>query len=939
VTALQLCLDVHSEIVVDNFAGGGGASHGIERAIGRRIDVAINHNKEAIAMHRANHPETEHYCESVWDVDPRAVKPGRPIGLLWLSPDCFPAGTLILTDRGYRTIESVQEGDMVLTHTGRYRRVYATMTAKKRVHQVDIQGVPTMQVSGEHPFYTRAMKNVWDNSKRQYKRTLGEPVWTKAKELRTGPAEMNAVGGDRHFCATPCSFPALPIPPVGGRGIPIDERLMWLAGRYVGDGWTRITDTRAELVIVCGKKEATELEKRLNVWPRTGARAGFDELAWHYRETETAGQFSTNHRGLVEWLRTEFGHSGGKKSFPAWALGCKESLRKALLDGYTSADGAHFVVKNVDVTETTTISATLAFSTKALAESFGYTSQVFNPRKNRAVIEGRSVNARPTYGVRWRQTPVREQTVREGIHNWSRVQRLSAESETEIEVFNISVEDDETYIANGIVVHNCKHFSKAKGGKPVEKHIRALAWVALRWAAIRQPRIIMLENVEEFVTWGPLAEGPDGKMRPCPKRKGREFNAFRNALQRHGYQVEYRELRGCDYGAPTIRKRLFLIARRDGLPIVWPEPTHGDPKSDAVKSGRLKPWRTAAECIDWALPCPSIFLSENDGRAIGVKRPLADATLRRIAKGIMRYVVNAVEPFVVPLTHQGDNRFYDLNEPFRTVTAAHRGEFALVAPVLTEHANASTPRCMPINDPLRTICAQTKGGHHALIAPTLVQTGYGEREGQAPRSLDMAKPLGTVVAGGQKHALVSAFLAKHYGDRGQQPGSVMGAPVSTITACDHHSMVTSNLIKLRGGGNIGQATDEPLRTISAGGTHFAEVRSFLIKYYGTDQDPRLEEPLHTVTTKDRYGLVTVAGQDYVIADVGLRMLAPRELFKAQGFPADYIIEWGIDDLGQKIRFAKSSQVRLVGNSVCPPLAEALVAANLPDLAIAKRRTA
>lgn len=485
---------------------------------------------------------------------------------------------------------------------------------------------------------------------------------------------------------------------------------------------------------------------------------------------------------------------------------------------------------------------------------------------------------------------------------------------------------------------DCKHFSKAKGGKPVEKKIRGLAWVALRWAAVARPRVIMLENVEEFRTWGPLVVDGEGKAKPCPKNKGREFNSFCNALRRQGYHVEHRELRACDYGTPTIRKRLFLIARRDGQPIVWPEPTHGDPRNIATKANKLKPWRTAAECIDFTLPCPSIF-----ERA----KPLADATLRRIAKGIMRYVVNAAEPFIVKN----------------------------VAPVLTEHANASTPRCMPADEPLRTICAQTKGGHHALIAPTLVQTGYGEREGQAPRALDMDKPIGTLV-GSQKHALVSAFMAKHYG--GVVGHSLQGEPLHTVTSSDHNSLVTanlihmghgegkdgtkrfshgirdidqpintitangatagvvtSNLVKMRGD-NVGQANRDPLQTISAQGTHFAEVRAFLIKYYGSDQDPRLEEPLHTVTTKDRYGLVTVAGEEYAIADIGLRMLTPKELFMAQGFPESYITEWGIDHNGKRITLTKSAQVRMCGNSVCPPLAAAIVRANLPEMAITRR---
>ncbi|WP_407280562.1 DNA cytosine methyltransferase [Aromatoleum evansii] len=423
---------------------------------------------------------------------------------------------------------------------------------------------------------------------------------------------------------------------------------------------------------------------------------------------------------------------------------------------------------------------------------------------------------------------------------------------------------------------DCKHFSKAKGGKPVEKRIRGLAWIALRWAAVKRPRVIMLENVEEFTTWGPLVEQPDGTMRPCPKRKGREFASFTNALRRQGYAVDWRELRACDFGAPTIRKRFFMIARRDGLPIRWPEPTHGHPHSREVLAGHRKPWRTAAECIDWTIPCPSIFERS---------RPLADATLRRIAKGIMRYVVEAAEPFIVN-TRNGERtgqapRTRSAGEPFWTVTA-QGSQHALVAPVLTECANASSPRSMPADEPLRTICAETKGGHHALVA---------------------------------------AFMAKHYG--GVVGHSLHGEPLHTVTSQDHNALVASHLVKLRGTSSTA-GTDEPLHTISAGGMHHAEVRAFLVKYYGTDQDPRLEEPLHTVTTKDRYGLVTVAGEQYEIADIGMRMLTPRELFRAQGFPEHYIIG---DDPTQGLSLTKSAQVRMCGNSVCPPVAQALVAAN------------
>lgn len=463
---------------------------------------------------------------------------------------------------------------------------------------------------------------------------------------------------------------------------------------------------------------------------------------------------------------------------------------------------------------------------------------------------------------------------------------------------------------------DCTFHSKARGGKPYRdrnkaRRRRGLAWVVCKWAREVMPRVICLENVEEFQHWGPLNE--DGQ--PCPERKGKTFQRWVSQLRNLGYAVEWRELRACDYGTPTIRKRLFLVARRDGFPIVWPAQTHAAPDSLPVRQKKLKPWRTAAECIDWSIAAPSIFERT---------KPLAEATMRRIAKGIQRYVIDAAQPFIVPITHQGGDRVHSSAEPLRTITTASRGELA-------------------------------------LAVPTLVQTGYGERPGQAPRVPGLDKPLGTAV-GGQKHALVTAMLAKHYGG---VVGQAVEKPSGTVTTVDHHSLVTANLVhmghgegkdgkarfshgirdvaqpintitasgipagvvttnmvKLRGD-NVGSAIDEPLHTISAQGLHHAEVRAFLIKYYGSDQDPQMLEPLHTVTTRDRFGLVMVKGEPYAIVDIGLRMLAPRELYRAQGFPDTYIIDRGAD--GRAL--TKTAQVRMCGNSVCPPLAQALVAAN------------
>jgi DNA (cytosine-5)-methyltransferase 1 len=459
---------------------------------------------------------------------------------------------------------------------------------------------------------------------------------------------------------------------------------------------------------------------------------------------------------------------------------------------------------------------------------------------------------------------------------------------------------------------DCKHFSKAKGGKPVEKKIRGLAWVVLKWAAKVRPRVIMLENVEEFITWGPLTTDPAGNCYPCPKNKGRTFNSFINALKRHGYAVEYKELRACDYGAPTIRKRLFLVARCDDQPITWPEPTHGDPESAGVKSGQLKPWRTAAECIDWSLPCPSIFER---------KKPLAEATLRRIAKGIMRYVVNNPEPFIVPLTpiistyygakSANDDRCSRPDQPIATQTTENR--HAVVSAFLAKHYGGVTGQ--EINKPSGTV---TTIDHHSLVTAHMVRH-FGESVGSAA-----AEPVGTITAGGLgKTGLVTANLVRNFG---KSNGAAAASPMATITSKSKDSLIISHLVKLRGTCRDGQPVTAPMPTVTASGTHVGEVRAFLLKYYGSDQDPRLQEPLHTITTRDRFGLVTVRGEEYQIVDIGLRMLSPRELFRAQGFQDNYIIDR--DAAGKPIN--KTNQVARCGNSVCPPIAEALVRANMVE---------
>lgn len=686
---------------------------------------------------------------------------------------------------------------------------------------------------------------------------------------------------------------------------------------------------------------------------------------------------------------------------------------------------------------------------------------------------------------------------------------------------------------------DCTHHSKARGGKPKQKHIRDLAWVVPHWAERgtwngQRPRTIYVENVEEFIDWGDLMENGQ----PDPKKTGAEFKRWIAAMRKLGYRESYKEIRACDYGAPTIRKRLFIIFRWDAQEIQWPQPTHGP--------GRDLPYRTAAECIDFNNLGHSIFLSKDQGKTVRAKRPLADATLRRVAHGIDKYVVRSKKPFIVNLTHHGAERVEPTDEPFKTITGANRGEKAIVSPhitkfrtgstgsgmdeplhtitaggksarpaghahamgivspvlagcggragqsdprpvnkpyhtttakadtcvispiltgaggpiysgkprsggepfntimkenhtavvapvlaslnsaksdkdhrthnplepintimtdprhallgvCLTEHANASRPRSFDAGEPLRTHCAGVKGGHFATLGAALVQMGYGEREGQEPRSLDPEKPLGTVVSGGRKHAVVAGYLVRHFGTSigqpiddpqatvcskskdsyiaahlaqhnnhngtGVNPGRPVDDPASTIAASGaQQGLVASSLVKLRGTCQHGQPSDEPAATVSAQGTHLAHTAAFLTKYYGSDKDgAEVAEPAHTITAQDRFGLVagellttpltyfdpvraravadlmrshglwnggefvmvTLGEASYVIADIYMRMLARRELFNAQGFRRDYII----DPTFNGKPMTNTASVRMCGNSVSPPPACAIIRAN------------
>lgn len=472
---------------------------------------------------------------------------------------------------------------------------------------------------------------------------------------------------------------------------------------------------------------------------------------------------------------------------------------------------------------------------------------------------------------------------------------------------------------------DCKHFSKAKGGKPKDKNIRGLAWVACRWAGLVRPRVIMLENVEEFKTWGPL----NRRHHPIKSKQGVTFKKFVSQLEALGYEVQFRELVAADYGAPTMRKRFFMIARCDGKPIVWPEPTHAPADSEAVKTGLLKPYVGAYAQLDFSLPCPSIFdTAEEIKEKYGIRavRPLAPKTMERIARGLKKFVLDNPEPFIIQCNHGGERRPNDIREPMPTITGKHG--YGIVEPYMVQigQTGFTKDRSKDVREPLTTIVSKNE---HCLISPTLIQyhseTAQGEVRGQ---SID--EPIMTV-DGSNRYGLVTSFLHKYYDGGYKGAGEKLENPLPTVTSWDHNSVVTANLIQMNNHCD-GKDIRQPLPTITAGDGHFGEVRAFLIKYYGQGTGQDIKAPLDTVTAQDRFGLVTIAGIDYQIVDIGLRMLEPRELYGCQGFPEDYIIDH--DYTGKT--YPRSEQVRRCGNAVCPPIPAALVRANLPELCMAER---
>lgn len=461
---------------------------------------------------------------------------------------------------------------------------------------------------------------------------------------------------------------------------------------------------------------------------------------------------------------------------------------------------------------------------------------------------------------------------------------------------------------------DCKHFSKAKGAALVDRNIRGLAWIVLRWAGTVRPDVILLENVEEFVTWGPVRKG-----RPVKSRAGQTFRQWKKQLEDLGYKIEHRVLVAADYGAPTTRKRFVLVARCDGKPIVWPERTHAPRNSPEVLAGKLKPWRSAAEIIDWNIPGYSIFQSKEEIKALygaAVVRPLAENTLRRVIRGVDKFTLKSGEPFLMECNHAGGGHIADMRDPYKTITAKHTG--GIVAPTLIQYhtEQAESVRANGLDCPINTVDASNRYG---LVSANLVEY-YGNGN-----PLDAREPMHTATSH-DRESLVAVHIQKYF-------SGVIGAkaedPLPTVTAIDHNSICAAEIAEFKGV-DIGQDCRMPLRTITAGGGEFGVVRVTLSSAGNMGYWPQVRDLLNRFCGYDLADneclVLVIGGVGYYIADITLRMLTPRELYNAMGFPPDYQIER--DYLGNA--YPKSKQVARCGNAVCPPLAEAMVRANLPE---------
>ena len=938
--------------VVDLFAGAGGSTSGIVRAIepsGRKVNlVSVNHWATSCRTMKKNHPNALVFNASVEVVDPRYAVPGGRIDILVASPECFAAGTLVLTKRGLISIEKVAIGDMVLTHKHRWRKVIDTFASDGPRDLLSMRGhgFHDIRVTPDHKIFTSERALRWKNSNRSYETIYGCPEWTPAED------SLNK------FATTPRKFPALPIPKIGKRSMNFDEKFWWMVGRWIGDGSLRIREKNSEITICCGKHEGDDLEKRLLSFQPglESKRAGLNELRWRRRDVRTATLFETGHSELAAWLQANFGRLAHGKTIPAWALGMPKKHRSALLDGYLSADGHLDESRGYQVQTAATVSKKLSIGIKLLAESLGHRVGLHKRKPTNDVIEGRKVNVRSIYHLSWYLNAKHYTEQDDQDQSWHRIKSIKSAKKRE-RVYCINVEEDNSFVADGIVVHNCITYSPARGNKnPIREQSRSSAAFIYEWLA--NPHIyvetFLLENVSEWEQWGPL----DENLRPIKNRQGEYFDSFLSELRKLGYAVDHRVLNAADYGDVTSRKRIFVMGRADGEQIVWPEQSHAE-KPEKIRGRIVKRWRAAREIIDWNMPGTSIF-----NRAKG---PHAPKTIVRMRAGFAKQLGILAGAYVEAL-----NRFIPIAQDFQDACKAAEARWpgknkAEAAARAQEKAEAmEIARERSIDAFIKPV-----GIYGRMEGNDVVSMILGQHGGATPRDAGTT-PIPTITTKGavakfegviSGESLVDGFTfpVNHGGgeERTRRYDEILGTfttkrsdakadpvmeaisfvseqrgfyeknvsysakqthePLSGITAhTNHHALVQGGLPNLEPEafishmrGYFGEerlertasSTEIPLDTIAASGNHHAVVRAKIV-----NEDVSIVRPW-----------IIIDGIPYSI-DVLFRMLTNDELAKAMSF---------IDD-NHNYDFAGSTQAitRQIGNAVPVQLSKALVGAQL-----------
>lgn len=822
----------------DFFCGAGGSSTGAIQVPGVRVAIAANHWDLAVQTHNSNHPDAAHDCADLSQVDPRRYP---TTDILWASPECFPAGTLVIAEDGPGPIEEVRVGQRVLTHKGRWRPVVRTQVKTGSTVLVRGQGnTPGLEMTPNHRLWVRASQQKWNNEIRRYRRVWDDAGWLRADALLENTA----------YWATPTHVERVPHsdPPAGFGADP--AAAWWLVGRWLGDGHVSTSGNNCDVVISVGYHQAEELGNTLDS----------TEQRWGRSDKRTAVAYWRGDRQLQDWLIEHFGHGAAGKTIPGWVLGMSADRRRALLDGYVSADG------NVGTrrTRTDSVSQSLSLGIRLLAEGLGHRASLYRYEQHSLVIEGRKVNGLPLHAVAWETAGSSREAFEEDGHAWSRVRAVEPGRE-DIDVYNLEVEEDHSYVAGGIVVANCTNHSIAQGRRRADaqpdlfgevlpdaaaERSRATMWDVIRFAEHHRYRAIIVENVvdaREWVLWP----------------------AWSAALTALGYEYRCISLNSMHAqalgpGAPQSRDRLYVVAWRSGErpPDLdrWTRPEADCPQHGRVRA--IQSWRRegrtvgkyrsqyawrcprvecrntevvpevrpAADAIDWSLPAV---------RIADRPRPLAEKTMRRIRDGFAAYA----RPLMVPAGGTWNDTAYPVDQPLRTRTTRET-EGVAVPPLMVPVEGREGKRARPAGEPLRTCTARNETG--LAVAP---------------------------------------FIAE-----------------------------------LRGGGSSHRPVSEPLATVTASGNHHGlAVPDMVAPYYGNAAPRPADQPIPTVTTVERHALLA-GGVVASVEDLGFRMLTPSEYAAAMEFPPGYVL---LGNKRERVRLAGNAVTPPAARDLIAAVAEAL----------------